>query len=101
MNAPTLKVDKTRNSLSNSKMLSEEIGVKQSEGAKMLHKKLTLEGGKLNEDLEEAMNNVTPSKQPNADLQEELYYRLHKGLVKIQACFRGHLARMHVANILK
>jgi len=47
----------------------------------------------MNEDLEDAMN--------QDGREEELYYRLHRGLVKIQACWRGYIGRKRVKKLLK
>lgn len=44
----------------------------------------------MNEDLKEALTEEKP--EPEID-EEEFFYRLHTGLVKIQAQVRGFLAR--------
>lgn len=93
-NQQQLRPEKTRNSLTNPKMLSEEVGVRDYKNRQygVMNKK-TMESGNLNEDLEEAINQGT--------IEEDIYYRLHRGLVKIQACFRGYLARKKFALIQK
>lgn len=74
-------------------MLSEEIGARDHKNRHGMMNKKILESGNLNEDLEEAM------KQDHTE--EDIYYRLHRGLVKIQACFRGYLARRKFARMIR
>ena len=40
-------------------MLSEEIGVKEVQSRKIMTKKLTIDNGNMNEDLQEAINQDT------------------------------------------
>lgn len=90
----------TRNSLAQEKIYTNKLISRSQNDNLELSKSIqrTIDQP-LNEDLKDALIEEKPEQNDEID-EEEFYYKLHRGLVKIQAMIRGYLQRKKVENLL-